>query len=185
MKPTPHSEKQHSRPNLEQNKRRFNELLESFTPVLYGRAYRLCGDHAQAQDLVQETFLRAWRFLDRLQSPDAMRSWMLTILRREHARQYQRYTPQFSEIDFELVSGESNYADADVLGISEALNGLPEKYRNTLALRIDGYSCQEIGEMVGINKVTVMTRVHRARKMLHKALDTTDYALEPQRALSQ
>ncbi|MGI9303849.1 MAG: sigma-70 family RNA polymerase sigma factor [Gammaproteobacteria bacterium] len=182
MKSTTSTVKQRRKANFKQNEQRFNELLESFTPVLYGRACRLCGDRSQAQDLVQETFLRAWRFLDRLESPEAMRSWMFTILQRENARHYQRYQPQFSEVDFELMSGEPNYTDADVLGICEALDGLPEKYRKTLALRVDGHSCQEISEMVGINKVTVMTRVHRARRMLQKALDGADQAIEPQPA---
>ena len=76
--------------------RQFDALVRAHTGDLFRYAYWLCGDEALAQDLAQETFLRAWRSLDTLRDTAAAKAWLITILRREHARLYER--KQFDKI---------------------------------------------------------------------------------------
>ena len=72
--------------NDTQRTARFNELAETYSSDLYRYAMWRCGNEALAKDLVQETFLRAWKALDSLQDAGAAKSWLITILRREYAR---------------------------------------------------------------------------------------------------
>lgn len=72
------------------NKSRFESLVRACSPELYRYGYWLCRDAFTAQDLVQETFARAWKFWDELRDDKAARSWLYTILRNEHARLYER-----------------------------------------------------------------------------------------------
>ena len=67
---------------------RFNQLAESYGTDLYRYAMWICGNDALAKDLVQETYLRAWKALDKLQDVKAAKSWLITILRREYARTF-------------------------------------------------------------------------------------------------
>ena len=83
---------------------RFNELAEAYSTDLYRYAMWICGNDALAKDLVQETFLRAWRALDNLKDVAAAKSWLITILRREYARTFERKVPGFTDIDKVAVS---------------------------------------------------------------------------------
>ena len=65
---------------------KFNQLAETYGIDLYRYAMWICGNDALAKDLVQETFLRAWKAMDKLKDPKAVKSWLITILRREYAR---------------------------------------------------------------------------------------------------
>ena len=78
---------------------RFNELAEAYSTDLYRYAMWICGNDALAKDLVQETFLRAWRALDSLNEIKSAKSWLITILRREYARTFERKVPLFSDLD--------------------------------------------------------------------------------------
>ena len=69
---------------------RYENLVNAYSPWLYRYAYWLSGERAAAEDLVQETFLRAWRFLDSLKEEAAAKSWLTTILRRENARKFAK-----------------------------------------------------------------------------------------------
>jgi RNA polymerase sigma-70 factor (ECF subfamily) len=77
---------------------RFENLVNGYSDWLFRYAYWLCGERATAEDLVQETFLRAWRFLDSLKEEAAARSWLTTILRRENARKYERKQLDFDDV---------------------------------------------------------------------------------------
>ena len=80
----------------------FEALVRAHSGELYRYAYWLSGESALAQDLVQETFLRAWRSLDSLRETVAAKAWLTTILRREHARLYERKsmpTTDLAELD--------------------------------------------------------------------------------------
>ena len=76
----------------------FNELVADYGKDLHRYALWLFGDRHTAEDLVQETLLRAWKSLNRLQNQKAAKGWLLTILRRENARRFERYQPQQSSI---------------------------------------------------------------------------------------
>ena len=64
---------------------------------------------------MQETFLRAWRFLDNLKDESKAKSWLITTLRREHARIYERYQPEFAEVDFESMPSKVDDSSAKTL----------------------------------------------------------------------
>ena len=150
--------------------RRFNELAEAYSTDLYRYAMWICGNDALAKDLVQETFLRAWRALDSLKDIAAAKSWLITILRREYARTFERKVPKFTNIDAaviveadELEPDERTERDLLRKGIMK----LEPKYRDPLLLQVVfGHSCSEISEQLGISKSAVMTQLFRAREKL-------------------
>ena len=78
---------------------RFSALAEAYGTDLYRYAMWICGNDALAKDLVQETYLRAWRALDKLNDERAAKSWLITILRREYARTFERKVPKFTDVD--------------------------------------------------------------------------------------
>src|SRR5688572_10268 len=129
----------------------FDALVRATSAELYRFAYWLCRDHALAQDLVQETFMRAWRALDDLREHAAAKPWLVTILRREHARLYERKRHDTEEIDErtselpdarDLPTPERAGEDAIIRG---AMATLPIKYREPLLLQVlGGLSCEEI-----------------------------------------
>jgi len=150
--------------------RRFNELAEAYSTDLYRYAMWICGNDALAKDLVQETFLRAWRALDSLKDVAAAKSWLITILRREFARTFERKVPPFTDLEKvvivdndELEPDESTERDLLRQGILK----LDSKYRDPLLLQaVFGHSCAEIAEQLGITKSAVMTQLFRAREKL-------------------
>lgn len=79
--------------------KRYEALTKDRYQEIYRLAYWLCKDHHLAQDLAQETFLKAWRFFDKLNDPNAAKSWLITILRRENARRFDRKQYDFVDID--------------------------------------------------------------------------------------
>ena len=153
---------------------RFNELAEAYSTDLYRYAMWICGNDALAKDLVQETFLRAWRALDSLNDVAAAKSWLITILRREFARTFERKVPKFTDLDKvvvvdddELEPDEQTERDLLRKGILE----LDSKYRDPLLLQVVfGHSCAEISEQLGISKSAVMTQLFRAREKLRVQL---------------
>jgi len=150
--------------------RRFNELAEAYSTDLYRYAMWICHNDALAKDLVQETFLRAWRALDSLKDVGAAKSWLITILRREYARTFERKVPKFTDIekvviveDGELEPDERTERDLLRKGIMK----LEPKYREPLLLQVVfGHSCSEISEQLGLSKSAVMTQLFRAREKL-------------------
>jgi len=152
--------------------RRFNELAEAYSTDLYRYGMWLCGNDALAKDLVQETFLRAWRALDKLKDVGAAKSWLITILRREYARTFERKVPKFTDLDKVVVVDDDELepddrAERDLL--RKGILKLQPKYREPLLLQVVfGHSCAEISEQLGISKSAVMTQLFRAREKLRK-----------------
>jgi len=93
--------------NDAERKRRFDALARQYSDDLFRFGVWLCGDHALANDLVQETFMRAWKGLDSLKDAGAAKSWLITILRREFARTFERKVPPITDIDNVVVAEES------------------------------------------------------------------------------
>ncbi|MGB4247823.1 MAG: sigma-70 family RNA polymerase sigma factor [Pseudohongiellaceae bacterium] len=151
-------------------KERYEALVDALYQDVYRYAYWLCKNSALAEDLVQETFLRAWRSLDSLQNDKAAKAWLFTILRRENARLYERYRPDIVDIeDQSIADSDENEPDQrlDRRLLHEAIAKLEKDYREPLLLQvIGGFSGKEIAEILDLNNNTVMTRLFRARSKL-------------------
>ncbi len=155
---------------------RFEKLVNAVSSDLYRYAFMLCRNKAMAEDLVQETFMRAWRFLDSLRDEKKAKSWLMTTLRREYARQFERYRPPFADVDLEQIAG-SDGINPEVWVVRRGLAKLPDKYREVLVLQvIGGYSGAEMAEMLELPRATVNTRLFRARHQLRKLLEGGDAA---------
>ncbi len=153
---------------------RYEALVKALHGDLYRYAFWLCHNKQVAEDLVQETFLRAWRALDSLKDEKAAKSWLITILRRENARRFERKRFEMSEYeeatitDTQSISTEQNIENH---WLREKISQLPPEYSEPLVLQVlGGFSGEDIAEMLGLNKNTVMTRLFRARNQLKEAL---------------
>jgi RNA polymerase sigma-70 factor (ECF subfamily) len=160
--------------------RQFEALVRAHSGDLFRYAYWLCGEEALAQDLAQETFLRAWRSLDALRETSAAKAWLITILRREHARLYER--KQFDTTDIaELDLDDRESATPEQIGedaiVRAAMQKLEPKYREPLLLQIlGGFSCEEIASELELSSAAVMTQLFRARQKLKNLLSGTSEA---------
>ena len=154
--------------------RQFEALTRAHGGDLYRFAYWLCGQEALAQDLVQETMLRAWKSLDALREADAAKPWLLTILRREHARHHERKQLDTVELN-EGITDDAAWASperhGDAAELREAMSKLPHKYRTLLLLQVlGGMSCDEIADELGQQPGAVMTQLFRGRQQLKSIL---------------
>ena len=155
---------------------RFDALCAEFRPDVFRFAFWLARDRSIAEDVVQETFMRAWRAIDTLAEPGAAKPWLLTIARREHARLYERKRLETVDIldpavldDPALASAEG----ADHSDVRAAILSLDQDYREPLVLQVlMGYSTEEIATHLGIRQGAVLTRLFRARERLRALLST-------------
>ena len=92
---------------------KFRALVAAYGSDLYRYAMWICGNDALAKDLVQETFLRAWKALDNLKDEGAAKSWLITILRREFARTFERKVPKFTDVETIEVPEETELEPDD------------------------------------------------------------------------
>lgn len=153
---------------------RFNQLAEDYGADLYRYAMWICGNDALAKDLVQETYLRAWKALDKLKDSKAAKSWLITILRREYARTFERKVPRFTDVDTVVVPEETELEPDDrteVRMLRQGIMKLAPKYREPLMMQVVlGFSCEEIAQHLEISKSAVMTQLFRAREQLKARL---------------
>lgn len=156
--------------NGKTKQQRYESLVDALYQDVYRYAYWICKNQTLAEDLVQETFLRAWRSLDSLQNEKAAKSWLFTILRRENARLYERYRPDLVDVDDQSIADNSFDEPEDAMDrefLHQAINRLESEYREPLLLQvIGGFSGKEIAEILDLNSNTVMTRLFRARSKL-------------------
>lgn len=162
--------KSHSSPSREQ---RFNELVVVYIDDLYRYAYWLTHDKAVSDDLVQETMLRAWKSLDKLEKPKAAKGWLITILRRENARRFERIQPKYSDVPTEEI-GETHQSydtSTEAFTLRRAIEQLPEDYREPLLLQvIHGFSQKEIAKKLNITPAGAGTRLFRAKQKMRELL---------------
>ncbi len=153
---------------------RFEKLAREYSTDLYRYAMWICGNDALAKDLVQETFLRAWKALDSLKNEKAAKSWLITILRREYARTFERKVPKFTDIDSVTIPEDDELEPDEHMErqlLRKGMASLPPKYREPLLLQVVmGHSCAEISAQLGISKSAVMTQLFRARELLKTKL---------------
>jgi len=155
-------------------RRRFDELVGVFHKDMYRYAAWLSRDRTVAEDVVQESLLRAWKSLDALRDDAAAKHWLLTIVRRENARYFERRRLDTVDVDDLTPSQEALLADQpdhELDDVREAIFRLDDDYREPLVLQVlMGYSTNEIGELMGLKQGAVLTRLHRARLKLRDEL---------------
>ena len=147
----------------------FTALFQSMRPDLLRFAHWLSRDRALAEDIVQESLLRAWRSREALKDPSAARSWLLTIVRREHARLYERKRLELVSLDeaAEVRADGGAEDEDDLLTLRHALLRLPLDYREPLVLQVlGGFSTEEIARELSLSATAVLTRLFRARNKL-------------------
>ena len=154
----------------------FEALVNAYSTDLYRYAYWLCKEVQLAEDLVQETFMRAWKALDKLDKPESARAWLFTILRRELSRYLGKQKMDLVGLD-SVVEDDPNLfhgtdlGDVEVWALHQALKKIEPQYLEPLLLQvIGGYRCEEIAEMMAVSKGAIMTRVSRARQQLRQLL---------------
>jgi len=144
-------------------------LFESLRPDLLRFAHWLARDRSIAEDIVQESLLRAWRSREALKDPSAARPWLLTIVRREHARLYERKRLELVPLDevAETRAEVSAEDEDDLLTLRHAMMRLPLEYREPLVLQVlGGFSTEEIARELSLSSTAVLTRLFRARNKL-------------------
>jgi len=151
--------------------KRFDVLVNAFYQDAYRYAYWICKRKPLAEDLVQEAYLRAWTNFDKLKDEKAAKAWLFTIIRRENARQYERYRPDLVNIDDVSVNdpslSPSNHSEHTI--IQQHIANLAQEFREPLILQlVGGFKAEEIARILDLNKNTVLTRLFRARNKLKK-----------------
>jgi RNA polymerase sigma-70 factor (ECF subfamily) len=154
---------------VNQRRARFQALCQSLRPDLLRFAFWLSRDRDVAEDVVQETMLRAWKARDSLADEAAAKPWLLTIVRREYARTFERKRFVTVDVD-ELIAREEPLLaaeEADLAELRSAVFKLPDEYREPLVLQVlMGYTTAEIARELDLTTAAVLTRLFRARRQL-------------------
>ena len=155
-------------------RQRFDRIVAVFHPDMYRYAAWLSRDKAIAEDVVQESLLRAWKSLDSLREESSAKQWLLTIVRRENARYFERKRLETVDIDNLTASQAALLAEQpneELDDMRQAIYELDDDYREPLVLQVlMGYSTNEIAEQMELKQGAVLTRLHRARAKLKEQM---------------
>lgn len=164
----------------------FEQQAIAHTDTLYRFGMRLTGNAADADDLVQETYLKAYRFWDKYDQGTNIRAWLFRILKNSFINLYRKESKEPEMVDYSEIMNplsESHAAsDANSLqeqvfhnllddDVSSAVSSLPEEFRTIVILcDIEGLTYEEIARFLACPIGTVRSRLHRGRKLLHSNL---------------
>jgi len=154
---------------------------------IYNFALKMTGDSDDANDLIQETYLKAFRFWDKFEKGTNCKAWLFRIMKNTFINTYRKQTKEPDKVDYEDVenfyenikpsSTDSAHLEKDIYDnllddeLSEAITSLPEDFRIVVILcDIVGYTYDEIADFIDCPVGTVRSRLHRARKMLFTKL---------------
>ena len=174
--------------DIEDKKKEFEELALQYMDSLYSVALRMTRDATEAQDLVQDAYLRAYRFFDKFAKGTNFKAWLFKILKNVYINKYRKEsrTPQMVDVSGAEASEnlqttatpESEIFDKLLDDdITEAIDSLPNEFRLAIILSdVEGLSYKEIAEVLECPIGTVMSRLHRGRNLLKESL--REYAKE-------
>ncbi|MCC7465249.1 MAG: sigma-70 family RNA polymerase sigma factor [Saprospiraceae bacterium] len=152
---------------------------QEFIPLLdavYAFSYRLTGDRTQADDLAQETFLKAWRFIERYTADTNAKAWLFRICRNAFINDWRsRQTqPRTRDIDDPAVRmlpvAETPHNERMGDEVMLAINSLSDHFRTVILLDLEDFTYEEIAAILDVPIGTVRSRLHRARNILAKKL---------------
>jgi RNA polymerase sigma-70 factor, ECF subfamily len=166
---------------------RFNEEMVPHMDLLYNYALYMTSNKEEANDLLQETFMKAYRFFDKFEAGTNAKAWLYRIMRNTYINEYRRVKRQPDHVEYDEqissyqmapseISDRRDMASMDVNDIFEdeiagAISGLPEKFKSVIVLRdIEELPYEEIAESLEIPIGTVRSRLHRARAILFDRL---------------
>jgi RNA polymerase sigma-70 factor, ECF subfamily len=146
----------------------FEELVRRYQTSIYRVALRMLGSRADAQDAVQETFVRAWRALPRFRQDSAISTWLYRIVTRRALDKIasRRSTGTLDEVEVEAGPDPAQAAEDQerLRAVRRAIAKLPPDQRAALVLReFEGLSYQEVAQVLGASVPAIKTRIHRAR----------------------
>jgi RNA polymerase sigma-70 factor, ECF subfamily len=168
----------------------FDTLYRDHVDLMYRFAHRLCGEPEAAKDLVQETFLNAYRGFDQFRGDAQISTWLYTIASRaclrmrrkrkgapERELSLEEFIPT-SDGEFRLQIPIDGLSPEEALqnkqlrqALDTAIDQLPKKYKMVLVLRdMEGLSAKEVGTVIGLNERAVKSRLHRARLFVRRHL---------------
>jgi RNA polymerase sigma-70 factor (ECF subfamily) len=154
---------------------RFDRVVSVFHQDMFRYAAWLCRDPSIAEEVVQEALLRAWKSLDALREDNAAKPWLLTIVRRENARYFERKRLETVDIDNLSPAQSAMLAerdDSEIDDLRQAIFRLEDDYREPLVLQVlMGHSTKDIAELMGLQQGAVLTRLHRARLKLKDVVE--------------
>lgn len=174
----------------------FDALYKDHVDLMYRYASRLCGEADAAKDLVQETFLNAYRGFDKFRGEAQVSTWLYSIASRACLRMRRRrkgaperelsleeFIPS-SDGEFRLQIPVQGLSPEEALqnkqlrqGLDAAIGKLPKKYKMVLVLRdMEGLSAKEVGAIMGLNERAVKSRLHRARLFVRRELSARGLA---------
>lgn len=148
-------------------RRAFDQVVRAYSGELFRFAFWLCGDRFVAEDLVQESFARAWRRWDQLRDKSAPKPWLLKIVRNEHARLYERKRLDYVDEAPEDLAIAADHNPLALFELEQVIGNLPLSLREPFLLQsLGGFSCAEIAEQLDTTEGAVMVRLTRARQAL-------------------
>ncbi len=170
---------------------RFNKVMVPHMDVLYNYGLYLTGDREEANDLLQETYLKAFRFFDKFEPGTNAKAWLYRIMRNTFINEYRRVKrlPDLVQYDEQISSYQMLPRDEEKTELRKQINGelfedeiagaissLPEKFKSVIVLRdVEDLPYEEIADALEIPVGTVRSRLHRARAILFAKL--RDYAM--------
>jgi RNA polymerase sigma factor (sigma-70 family) len=172
-----------------QQSKRFNEEFMPHVKAMYNFAYRLTLDEDDAKDLVQDTFLKAYRFIDSFETGTNAKAWLFRILKNSFINEYRRKSKEPAKVDYQEVETFYNSDDVDkeittdlrvetvreMMGdeITLALNSIAVDFRTVVILcDLEGFTYEEMAKILDVPIGTVRSRLHRARNLLKEKLNS-------------
>jgi RNA polymerase sigma-70 factor (ECF subfamily) len=169
----------------------FNEEMLPHLDALYNFALRLAAEPNDAEDLVQDTIVKAYRFFSSYEKGTNAKAWLFRILKNSYINNYRKQSKRPSEVDFDEVSSfyesiraertetsdleEKMFSELIDDDLTKALNRLPEDFRTVVLLcDVEGFTYEEIANMLDVPIGTIRSRLHRGRNLLK--VELMDYA---------